>query len=99
MLERGPDVSFANCGLPYYVGGEITDRKKLLIVTPAQLRARFNLDVRTHSAAEGIDRAVKKVRIRAASSRPSFPQDPPWPGYRRLLKSNSDRLTPVPLSV
>ena len=56
LFERGPDVSFANCGLPYYVGGEITERKKLLVTTAEMLRARFNLDVRTLSSVEGIDR-------------------------------------------
>ena len=64
LFERGPDVSFANCGLPYYVGGEIVDRKKLLVTTPEMLRTRFNLDVRTQSSVESIDRAAKKVRVR-----------------------------------
>ena len=64
LLERGPDVSFANCGLPYYVGGEITDRAKLLVTTPERLRPRFNLDVRTLSSVEAINRDEKKVRIR-----------------------------------
>src|SRR5271166_3327372 len=41
LLERGPDVSFANCGLPYYLGGEIAERDKLLVVTPDRLRTRF----------------------------------------------------------
>ena len=44
LFERGPDVSFANCGLPYYVGGEIAERNKLLVVTPELLRSRFRLD-------------------------------------------------------
>ena len=47
LFERGPDVSFANCGLPYYVGGEIAEREKLLVVKPELLRSRFKLDVRT----------------------------------------------------
>src|ERR1043165_1634810 len=64
LLERGPDVSFANCGLPYYVGGEITDRAKLLVTTPERLRTRFNLDVRTLSSVEAIHREEKKVRVR-----------------------------------
>jgi NADPH-dependent 2,4-dienoyl-CoA reductase/sulfur reductase-like enzyme/rhodanese-related sulfurtransferase len=63
LIERGPDVSFANCGLPYYLGGEITERAKLLVSTPERMRARFNLDVRTRSSVESIDRAAKKVRI------------------------------------
>ncbi|HZW30605.1 MAG TPA: CoA-disulfide reductase, partial [Isosphaeraceae bacterium] len=47
ILERGPDVSFANCGMPYYLGGEITERDKLLVVTPERLRQRYRIDVRT----------------------------------------------------
>jgi NADPH-dependent 2,4-dienoyl-CoA reductase/sulfur reductase-like enzyme/rhodanese-related sulfurtransferase len=64
MLERGPDVSFANCGLPYYLGGEIADRNKLLVVTPQRLKSRLNLDVRVRSSVERIDRQGKSVRIR-----------------------------------
>ncbi len=63
LVERGPDVSFANCGLPYYIGGEIADRSKLLVVTPERLRERFKLDVRVRSSVESIDRAAKTVRI------------------------------------
>src|SRR6516165_5758917 len=68
LFERGPDVSFANCGLPYYVGGEIAERDKLLVVTPERLRTRFNLDVRTRTSVEAIDRAAKKVRVRDLAS-------------------------------
>jgi NADPH-dependent 2,4-dienoyl-CoA reductase/sulfur reductase-like enzyme/rhodanese-related sulfurtransferase len=68
VFERGPDVSFANCGLPYYVGGEIADRKKLLVTTPEQLRSRFNLDVRTKSSVEAIDRTAKRIRVRDLAS-------------------------------
>src|SRR6266700_677269 len=64
LFERGPDVSFANCGLPYYLGGEIAERDKLLIVTPERLRTRFNLDVRVRSSVEAINRAAKKVHVR-----------------------------------
>src|ERR1700675_952147 len=64
LFERGPDVSFANCGLPYYVGGEIAERAKLLVATPELLRSRFKLDVRTRSSVETIDRAARKVRVR-----------------------------------
>jgi len=64
LFERGPDVSFANCGLPYYVGGEIRDRAKLLVTTAARLRERYNLDVRTGSSVEAIDRTAKKIRVR-----------------------------------
>lgn len=64
LFERGSDVSFANCGLPYYIGGEIAERKKLLVTTPEMLRTRFKLDVRTRSLVEAIDRKVKTVRVR-----------------------------------
>lgn len=68
VFERGPDVSFANCGLPYYIGGEIVDRKKLLVTTPEMLRTRFNLDVRTRSSVEAIDRKAKTILVRDLAS-------------------------------
>lgn len=58
LFERGPDVSFANCGLPYYIGGEISDRTKLLVVTPERLQSRYKLDVRIRSSVEAIDRST-----------------------------------------
>lgn len=68
LFERGPDVSFANCGLPYYLGGEIADRSKLLVTTAARLKERYNLDVRTRSSVEAIDRAAKTIRVRDLAS-------------------------------
>jgi NADPH-dependent 2,4-dienoyl-CoA reductase/sulfur reductase-like enzyme/rhodanese-related sulfurtransferase len=65
VLERGPDASFANCGLPYYIGGEIVDRGKLLVTRPEQLLGRHALDVRTLSEVVRIDRAKKTVRVRS----------------------------------
>ena len=64
VFERGPHVSFANCGLPYHIGGEIADRKKLLLQTPESLHARFNLDVRVNSEVTRIDREKKEVEVR-----------------------------------
>ncbi|OAM88952.1 FAD-dependent oxidoreductase [Termitidicoccus mucosus] len=64
LIERGPDVSFANCGLPYHIGGEITDRAALAVQTPQTLQAMLNLDVRTGTEAVAIDRAAKRVRLR-----------------------------------
>ncbi len=64
LIERGPDVSFANCGMPYFVGGEIASREKLLIVTPERLRTRFKLDVRTRTEVVAIDRSHKTVTLR-----------------------------------
>ena len=54
ILEKGPYVSFANCGLPYFVSGEIVKRENLLVQTPDRLKARFNLDVRVNSEAVAI---------------------------------------------
>ncbi|MCE9606026.1 MAG: FAD-dependent oxidoreductase [Planctomycetia bacterium] len=68
LFERGPDVSFANCGLPYYIGGEIADREKLLVAKPQLLRTRFRLDVRTLSSVDVIDRSAKTVRVRDLAS-------------------------------
>ncbi len=65
LLERGPDVSFANCGLPYHIGGDIPDRAELAIQTPQSLRALLNLDVRTLTEAVSIDRAHKQVLVRS----------------------------------
>jgi NADPH-dependent 2,4-dienoyl-CoA reductase/sulfur reductase-like enzyme/peroxiredoxin family protein/rhodanese-related sulfurtransferase/TusA-related sulfurtransferase len=64
LFERGEHVSFANCGLPYHIGGTIEDRNKLLVQTPASLRKRFNLDVRVRSEVIGIDRMAKEVTVR-----------------------------------
>jgi len=64
ILERGEHVSFANCGLPYFVGGEIRDRGSLLVQTPQSLARRFRIDVRTHSEVTAIDRTARKVKVR-----------------------------------
>ena len=64
VLERGPYVSFANCGLPYHIGRVIEDRDDLLVQTPESLKKRFNLDVRTHHEALAIDRQKKEVRVK-----------------------------------
>jgi len=64
VLERDPYVSFANCGLPYHLGGEIPQRDKLLLHTPATLAASLNLDVRTGHEVVSIDRGTAVVRVR-----------------------------------
>ena len=63
VVERGPYVSFANCGLPYYVGGEIADPARLLLHTPQSLKAALNLDVRINSEASAINPAAHAVRV------------------------------------
>ncbi|QQL44119.1 FAD-dependent oxidoreductase [Sulfuriroseicoccus oceanibius] len=64
MLERGPDVSFANCGLPYHIGGEIADRERLAVQTPESLRELLAIEVETLTEATAIDRAKKEVSVR-----------------------------------
>ena len=63
LIERGSDPSFANCGLPYYVGGIIESRHKLLVAPVAQLRQRYRLDVRIRSEVTAIDRQRKTVDV------------------------------------
>jgi NADPH-dependent 2,4-dienoyl-CoA reductase/sulfur reductase-like enzyme/rhodanese-related sulfurtransferase len=65
LFERGPDISFANCGLPYHIGGAISDREKLLVTTPEAMNSRFNIDVRTLSEVIAINREKKEVTVRA----------------------------------
>jgi NADPH-dependent 2,4-dienoyl-CoA reductase/sulfur reductase-like enzyme/rhodanese-related sulfurtransferase len=63
LLERGEAPSFANCGLPYYVGGVIEERNKLLVAPARRLADRYRLDVRTRSEAVAIDRARRSVQV------------------------------------
>ncbi|MER3388860.1 MAG: FAD-dependent oxidoreductase [Microcella sp.] len=64
VVERGEHVSFANCGLPYHVGGVIDDRDSLILQTPESLAARFALDVRTRTEAVSVDREARAVAVR-----------------------------------
>jgi NADPH-dependent 2,4-dienoyl-CoA reductase/sulfur reductase-like enzyme/rhodanese-related sulfurtransferase len=64
ILERGPYVSFANCGLPYYVGDVITDERSLLVATPELFKRRFNIEVRLQSEARAIDRARQEIEVK-----------------------------------
>ncbi len=64
MFERGEYISFANCGLPYYIGGEIKDKAALTLQTPKSFKARFNVDVRNFSEVVGIDREKKTVEVK-----------------------------------
>ncbi|APP07733.1 FAD-dependent oxidoreductase [Vibrio harveyi] len=64
MFERGPFVSFANCGLPYHIGGDIQERSKLLLQTPESFLARFNVDVRVMNEVASINRQDKTVTVK-----------------------------------
>lgn len=67
VFERGPHLSFANCGLPYYIGGEIEDRNKLLVTKPETLKDRYRLDIRAGVEVVKIDRQAKRVSVRRLS--------------------------------
>ena len=60
MFERGEYISFANCGLPYYIGGEITDRAALTLQTPQSFHSRFHVDVRINSEVTAIKSEAKR---------------------------------------
>ena len=99
VLERAGHVSFANCGLPYYLGGVIEERESLLLQTPASLGSRFGLDVRVHREVTAIDRDAKTVSVRnvltgeesverydsLVLSPGATPVRPPIPGGERML--------------
>jgi NADPH-dependent 2,4-dienoyl-CoA reductase/sulfur reductase-like enzyme/rhodanese-related sulfurtransferase len=94
LYERGADVSFANCGLPYYLGGLINERKQLLVATPERFRDWFRVEVRTRHEVRSIDRArrtveVQNVQTGAVATEPydalvlspgAMPVRPPLPG-------------------
>ncbi len=95
LFERGPHISFANCGLPYHIGGVIQDRSRLLVQTPEGLGQRFDLDIRVNTEVVRIDRDRKVVhtrhRLTGRESREAYdalilspgaePIRPPLPGF------------------
>lgn len=99
VLERSSYVSYANCGLPYFVGGVIAQQSDLLLQTPASLHARFELDVRVMNEVMSIDRGAKKVFVRDLLADHNYeleydalilspgaqPVVPPIPGIERAL--------------
>lgn len=82
MLERGGFISFANCGLPYYIGGEIKDKEKLTVMTPNSFKSKFDVDVRIFSEAVAIDRAKKLVTIKDVKTGKSYDES-----YDKLVLS------------
>ena len=80
LIERGPDVSFANCGLPYHIGGEIPDRAALAVQTPQSLKAMLDIDVRTGTEAVAIDRSGKRVQLRTLAT-----GEETWLPYDKLV--------------
>lgn len=68
ILESGPDISFANCGLPYFIGGDIPNRSSLILQSPESFKQQYDVDVHVNTVAQSIDRAAKIVRTRDAIS-------------------------------
>ena len=66
LFEKGAYISYANCGLPYYIGGVIEERDRLFVQTPEAFGKRFNIDVRTLSEVTAIDLKRKEVAVRTA---------------------------------
>ena len=82
VLERGGFISFANCGLPYHIGGEIEKREALILQTPQSFKSRFNVDVRIYHEVIGIDKTNKTVTIRQVQTGETYPET-----YDKLLLS------------
>lgn len=92
MLERSGYISYANCGLPYYVGGEITDREALTLQTPESFFERFHVDVRVNSEATAIDLAGKQVTVRNLADGTTYTES-----YDKLILSPGARPVRPPL--
>ena len=92
MFERTGYVSYANCGLPYYIGGVIEDRADLTLQTPQSFRARFNVDVRVRCEVTAIDRAAKAVEVTDLATGKTYRE-----GYDKLILSPGARPVVPPL--
>ena len=71
IFDRGPFVSFANCGLPYFVGDVIHAEEKLLVASPELFHNRFNIDVQTHHEVVSINRQSQEIEVRNLKAAPS----------------------------
>jgi NADPH-dependent 2,4-dienoyl-CoA reductase/sulfur reductase-like enzyme/rhodanese-related sulfurtransferase len=91
LLEKGPAISFANCGLPYHIGGEIKSRDDLLVASPELFRSRFAVDVQLNSEVTSIDRADKSVVVKRANGTvDKLPYD------RLILATGAEPFLPPP---
>jgi len=92
LFERGFYVSYANCGLPYYIGGEIEKRDDLFIASPERLRDRYRIDVRTSQEIVEIERNKKEVKVKDHATGEEFRER-----YDKLILSPGARPTKPPL--
>lgn len=102
IFERGPEVSFSNCSLPYHLSGVVADAGRLIMMTPAKFKAQYNIDARTQSEVVAINRAAKTVTVRNLADGSNYeesydklvlapgavPLQPPIPG-RELIPIHS----------
>lgn len=93
LFERGEYISFANCGLPYYIGRVIKDRDDLLVQTPKKFKARFNIDVRINSEVISIDRKHKELNVKNLSSGNTYTEK-----YDKLILSPGAEPLKPPIS-
>jgi NADPH-dependent 2,4-dienoyl-CoA reductase/sulfur reductase-like enzyme/rhodanese-related sulfurtransferase len=82
MFERGDHISFANCGLPYHIGGAIENREDLLLQTPESFRQRFNIEVRVRNEVTQIDPAKKQISVKDLGSDSTYTET-----YDKLILS------------
>lgn len=88
MLEKGEYISFANCGLPYYIGGVIKDKSKLQLQTPASFGKRFNIDVRVQNEVIAVDDSLKRILVQDHKQNKQY-----WETYDKLIISSGS--TPI----
>ncbi|NMA24599.1 MAG: FAD-dependent oxidoreductase, partial [Clostridiales bacterium] len=93
VFERGEYVSYANCGLPYYVGGVIRQRNALILVQPEVMRAKYNIDVRIRQEVTAVDRAAKTVTVKKLDTGETYTES-----YDKLVLStgSSPIRPPIP---
>jgi NADPH-dependent 2,4-dienoyl-CoA reductase/sulfur reductase-like enzyme/rhodanese-related sulfurtransferase len=94
ILEKGPAVSFANCGLPYHVGGEIADRAKLLVATPELFWNRFRIEVKLHHEVFAIDRTTRTVRVACHNPSDGSASETVIPYDRLILATGAEPVRP-----
>ena len=92
IFEQGPNVSYANCGLPYHVGGIIPKESSLLLQTPEALKDRFNLDVRVRSRVTKIDKTAKTVTVLDLDSNNTYEES-----YEHLVISTGTKPRALPI--
>ena len=92
LFDRGPYVSFANCGLPYYVGDVISSEEKLLVATPQLFKAYFNIEVRTEAETVSIDRSKREITVRDLKTGRTYKEP-----YDALVLSTGARAIRPPL--